>query len=85
MLMSPGNFARMGHIPLELWGDWWRLVWMGIGIIEASVVNYKILSLDETQQDDEFSTLYVAVLLMIWVAALFVGNIPQVGAWVQTF
>lgn len=69
----------------ELWGNWWRLLWLGTGIIEASVVNYKILSLDETQQDLDFSTIYIAVLLMIWVAALFVGYIPQVGAWVRTF
>lgn len=56
-----------------LWGQWLSLLWLGLGIIETSVVNYKLLDRDAVVRDSDSTTLYIAVLVMLWVCSL-VGN-----------
>jgi hypothetical protein len=56
-----------------LWGEWLSLLWLGLGIIEALIVNYKLLERDVVVRNSDSSTLYIAVLVMVWVGSL-VGN-----------
>lgn len=57
----------------ELWGEWRSLTLLGLGAAEAFIVNYKLLERDEVVRDDGFVTVYVAVLVMVWVGSL-AGN-----------
>lgn len=56
-----------------LWGEWLSLLWLGGGIIEAWIVNYKLLERDEIVRDSDSASVYIAVLVMLWVGSL-VGN-----------
>ena len=56
-----------------LWGEWASLCWLGLGIIEALVVNYKLLERDVVVRSDDSVSIYIAVLVMVWVGSL-VGN-----------
>lgn len=56
-----------------LWGKWLSLLWLGLGIIEALIINYKLLDRDEVVRHSDSSSVYIAVFVMIWVVSL-VGN-----------
>jgi hypothetical protein len=57
-----------------LWGEWWSLMWLGLGIAEALVVTYKVLERDVVVRDSDASAIYIAVLVMVWVGSLL-GNV----------
>jgi hypothetical protein len=57
-----------------LWGEWLSLVWLGLGVVEALVVNYKLLERDAVVRDSDSSAVYIAVLVMVWVGSLL-GNV----------
>jgi hypothetical protein len=56
-----------------LWGEWLSLTWLGLGIVEALVVNYRLLERDAVVRDDDGVSIYIAVLVMVWACSL-VGN-----------
>jgi hypothetical protein len=56
-----------------LWGEWRSLFWLGLGVIEALFVNYKLLERDVVVRSDDSVSIYIAVLVMVWVCSL-VGN-----------
>ena len=57
----------------ELWGEWWSLSLLGLGVVEGFVVNYRLLERDEVVRDDGSVSVYIAVLVMVWVGSL-TGN-----------
>lgn len=57
-----------------LWGGWWSLVWLGLGVAEALAVTYKVLERDAVVRDGDASAIYIAVLVMVWVGSLL-GNV----------
>lgn len=56
-----------------LWGQWLSLLWLGLGIVEAMIINYKLLERDEVVRHSDHASVYIAVMVMIWVCSL-VGN-----------
>jgi hypothetical protein len=58
----------------ELWGEWWSLTLLGLGVVEAFAVNYKLLERDEVVRDAAGVSVYIAVLVMLWVGSL-TGNV----------
>jgi hypothetical protein len=54
-------------------GQWLSLIWLGLGVIEALIVNYKLIERDEVIRNNDISSVYIAVFVMIWVGSL-VGN-----------
>jgi len=59
-----------------LWGEWLSLTWLGLGVVEALIVNYKLLERDAVVRDSDSSAIYIAVLVMVWVGSLL-GNVFQ--------
>ena len=57
-----------------LWGEWLSLFWLGLGVVEALFVNYKLLERDEIVRDGDGVAVYIAVLVMVWVGSLL-GNV----------
>jgi hypothetical protein len=57
-----------------LWGEWLSVLWLGLGVVEALVVNYKVLERDEVVRDSDSGGIYIAVMVMVWVGSLL-GNV----------
>jgi hypothetical protein len=58
-----------------LLGHWLSQSLLGLGIIEAAIVRYKVLKRDEVVRSNNVSVPYLISLLLLWVVALIVGNI----------
>ncbi|HEX8749415.1 MAG TPA: hypothetical protein VF717_19720 [Pyrinomonadaceae bacterium] len=61
------------YLRAVLWGEWLSLSWLGMGIVEALIVNYKLLERDEIVRNSDYASVYIAVLVMVWVGSLL-GN-----------
>ena len=57
-----------------LWGEWLSLLWLSLGVAEALFVNYKLLERDAVVRDGDSASIYIAVLVMVWVGSLL-GNV----------
>ncbi len=53
-----------------LWGEWLSVLWLCLGITEAAIVNYRLLERDVVVRDSDSSSIYIAVLVMVWVFSL---------------
>lgn len=56
-----------------LWGEWLSMLWLGLGMAEATIFNYRLLERDAVIRESDRSAVYIAVLVMVWVFSL-VGN-----------
>jgi hypothetical protein len=59
----------------SVWGEWNRLGWLLIGMIEAVIACHYLLKTDEVVRDEGVSAPYIGILLFVWIAALIAGNV----------
>ncbi len=58
----------------EMWGDWFWLIWLVIGIVEGGIARYRLLkSGAAVRLEDDGSILYIALLVMVWVVVMNVS------------
>lgn len=55
--------------------NWGHLIWLGVGFIEAAIASFMLVSKDAVARSGDGSILYIGLLVMLWVVALFLGNI----------
>ncbi|MCP4542724.1 MAG: hypothetical protein GY832_36845 [Chloroflexi bacterium] len=56
-------------------GEWNRLGWLLIGMIEAVIARHYLLKADDVVRDQDISVPYILILLFVWIAALTAGNV----------
>lgn len=57
-----------------LWGTWESLGWLSLGLVEATAVRTRLLRSGPTQRSvDDKGILYIALLTLAWVGAMFTG------------
>lgn len=66
-----------------LWGQWLRIGWLLLGLIETVYVSYRTLREDNVLRDIDFSMSYILIFLFAWLICLFIGGIEPVGEWVR--
>ncbi len=59
----------------SVWGEWGKLCWLTIGIVEAIITHHYLLKADEVARDEDVSVPYIVILLFVWIAALIAGNV----------
>lgn len=59
----------------ELWGEWRKLFWLGLGIVEATAVRFTRFRTNTPLRNEEGAMVYILIFLALWLAALFIGNI----------
>lgn len=59
----------------ELWGEWRKLFWLGLGVVEATAIRFTRFRTNEPLRDGDGAMVYILVFLALWLAALFAGNI----------
>ncbi len=52
-----------------------HFVWLLVGWVEATVASFLLVSKDDVIRSGDESILYIGLLVMLWVVALFLGNI----------
>jgi hypothetical protein len=57
-----------------LYGHWVSLGWLGLGLVEATLVQTRLFDSESTVRPvDDGSILYIALLVMVWVGAISAG------------
>ena len=57
-----------------LWGEWYRMFWLIIGIIQATWINFGRFSNVKIQrQESDGGILFIIGLLTLWLLAMFAG------------
>jgi hypothetical protein len=57
-----------------MWGNWFWLIWLVVGIVEGGVARYGLLkSGAAVRLEEDGSILYVALLVMLWVVVMNVS------------
>ncbi|MFQ5401435.1 MAG: hypothetical protein ACE5E7_17775 [Anaerolineae bacterium] len=69
------------YIQTYLWGDWGRLLWLALGVVEATAVRYLVLERATLSRDGDGSFNYLLPLLLIWVLFMFLGSIGHELRW----
>ncbi len=55
---------------------WWSISWVGAGVLETTIVLYRLLSTGEPiRPETDVAGIYIAVMTMIWVTAMSAGVI----------
>ncbi len=55
---------------------WFKLVWLALGALEGTIVRFRLLRSEEiVPRDEDFHILYLALLIMAWVAATILGKV----------
>jgi len=63
------------YVSETLLGDGMRVAWLAGGVIEGVIARYRLMKAEKTVRvEGEGSILYVALLVMLWVAAMSVGT-----------
>jgi hypothetical protein len=64
-----------------LWGNWERIFWLIVGIVQATWLNYGRFQRTEVlRQESDWSILFIVGLLMIWLIAMIAGaNMYEAG------
>jgi len=57
------------------WGDWPKVATLSLGAIQAAGTHFYVLKRDVLARDPDKSMGFILVLLGVWIAAMFVGNI----------
>ncbi len=65
------------YLAAQVWGHGLRLFWLMVGLVESAVVNYFLLKRDEATDPTNFSTLYIAGMVMLWVFLAMAGNVSS--------
>jgi hypothetical protein len=68
-------FAFWPYLREQVFGEWVRLLSVGVGIVEAVVARHYWLEVDEPVRDGKKCTEYILILLSAWIVAFCVGNI----------
>jgi hypothetical protein len=68
-------FAFWPYLCENVFGDWVRLLFLVVGIVEAFVARHYLLKVDEVVRDTMSSARYILVFLFAWIAAMCAGNI----------
>ena len=55
-------------------GNWGRTLWLTFGIGEAIAARYYLLEIDEVKRGERITGPYIAIFLVIWIAALVAGG-----------
>jgi len=55
--------------------NWTHLLWLLIGFLESTIASFVLVSKDDVIRSDDGSILFIGLLVMLWVVALFLGNI----------
>lgn len=63
------------HLATNIWGDWLRIFWLLLGVVEALGVRYFLLERDKVLRDNDFSMGYILIFLIAWFVMLILGNI----------
>lgn len=66
-------FLFRGYWQTAVWGNWPHVAWLLVGILQGMAANYLLFGRGEIRHDEDFRILYIALLVMVWVAALFWG------------
>lgn len=57
-----------------LWGNWERIFWMVLGIVEATWLNFSRFQRGEVlRQESDGGIIYIVGLLLLWLIALIAG------------
>jgi hypothetical protein len=59
----------------SVWGEWKKLGWLTVGMVEAFIARHYLLEADEVVRDTGVSAAYIGILLFVWIAALITGNV----------
>jgi hypothetical protein len=68
-------FAFWPYFCENVFGNWVRLLFLVMGIVEAFVARHYLLKVDEVVRDTMSSARYILVFLFIWIAAMCAGNV----------
>ena len=64
------------YMKAVLWNDWVRMMWLLAGTLVFSVIHYRRFYKENiVRTESDFSILYIAGLVMLWVFAMLSGNI----------
>jgi len=63
------------YLQLFVGEDWGHLIWLVVGFTEAVIASFVLVSKDDVVRSGDGSILYIGLLVMLWVVALFLGNI----------
>lgn len=63
------------HIRDNVLQEWDRLLWLGVGLVEAVIARHYLLRADTVVRDDDKVTMYIVTLLFAWIAAMIAGNV----------
>lgn len=55
--------------------NWGHLIWLLVGCTEATIASFLLVSKDDVIRSDDGSILFIGLFVMLWVVALFLGNI----------
>ncbi|MFL6227860.1 MAG: hypothetical protein ACJ741_03675 [Pyrinomonadaceae bacterium] len=61
--------------------DWISVGLLSAGVVEATIIRLKLLQRDEVVRDSNMSAAYIIVLILVWVAALILGNVLHGWSW----
>lgn len=78
MLVALGTTAILfwPYLRAHLWGQWTQIAWLVGGIIEGTWVRFRLLESEAiVRSEDDASIRYIALLILLWVAALIAGNV----------
>ncbi len=77
MLIALGVTASLlwPYLQEYVMGDWIHLIWLLVGCTEATVASFVLVSKDDVIRSGDGSILYIGLLVMLWVVAMFLGNI----------
>jgi hypothetical protein len=68
-------FAFWPYLCENVLGDWVRLLFLVMGIVEAFVARHYLLEVDEVVRDTMSSARYILVFLFVWIATMCAGNV----------
>jgi hypothetical protein len=68
-------FAFWPYLCENVFGDWVRLLFLVVGIVEAFVARHYLLNADKVVRNTTSSAMYIVILLFVWIAAMCAGNV----------
>ena len=55
--------------------EWVRLLWLGVGLVEAVIARHYLLKADTVVRHGDKVTMYIVALLFAWISAMIAGNV----------
>lgn len=68
-------FAFWPYLCENVFGDWVRLLFLVLGVVDAFIARHYLLKVDHVVRDTISSAMYIVILLFVWIVAFGVGNI----------